>query len=94
MAIQLSMQLTGRIDFMNMAFLSHGIILLLIIAVVISVAKRVRRVKNLESKIQFFGVIIMLEGALADLVRTYTIKVGDLGKFSRYGVCIFAICIV
>ena len=50
--------------------------------------------QKLESKIQFFGVIIMLEGALADLVRTYTIKIGDLGKFSRYGVCVFAICIV
>ena len=92
--IQLSMQLTGRIDFMNMAFLSHGIIMLLIIAAAVSMAKRLRRVKSLESKIQFFGVIFMLEGALADLVRAYTIKVGDLGKFSRYGVCIFAICIV
>lgn len=94
MAIQLGMQLTGRIDFMNMAFLSYGIIMLLIIAAAVSMAKRLRRVKSLESKIQFFGVIFMLEGALADLVRAYTIKVGDLGKFSRYGVCIFAICIV
>ena len=34
----------------------------------------------------------MMLGAVVDIIRTYTIKVGDLGKASRYGVCTFALC--
>ena len=34
----------------------------------------------------------MMLGAFVDLIRAYTIKVGDLGKASRYGVCTFALC--
>lgn len=34
----------------------------------------------------------MMIGAFIDILRTYTIKVGDLGKASRFGNCVFAIC--
>ncbi len=33
----------------------------------------------------------MILGGAIDLLRTYTIKIGDLGMASRYGVCIFAV---
>lgn len=90
--VQLTLQLTGVMDFLSMSFLSHGIILLIIVVVGISLVASVRKERNTEAVIQLFGVIWMLNGALIDVIRAYTIKVGDLGRFSRYGVCIFAIC--
>ena len=42
----------------------------------------------------FIAIMSMMLGIAVDLVRTYTIKVGDLGKASRYGACVFAICIL
>ena len=91
---QLVLQLTGQVDFMSMSFVSHGIIFILILLVIVSLAKSVRKRNDIETMIQFFGVVCMMFGALIDLIRTYTIKVGDLGKYSRVGICIFSICIL
>lgn len=91
--VQLVLQISGCVDFMNMAFVSHGIIFILIFVVALSLTMSVGRVKTLETGIQLLGVVCMLIGGMTDLVRTYTVKVGDFGKYSRYGVCIFAICV-
>lgn len=92
--LQLVLQLTGTVDFMKISFLSHGIIFALIFVVEISLIRRLLRERNRQVGVQLFGTTCMIAGALADLVRTYTIKVGDLGKCSRYGVCVFAICVL
>lgn len=91
--VQLVLQISGCVDFMNMAFVSHGIIFILIFVVALSLTMSVGRVKTLETGIQLLGVVCMLIGGMTDLVRNYTVKVGDFGKYSRYGVCIFAICV-
>ncbi|MDD6194641.1 MAG: ATP-binding protein [Lachnospiraceae bacterium] len=90
--IQLVLQLGGFLDFMDMAFISHGIILLLIFLNVVALGRDAWNNRSIKKLTHFFGICCMMLGALIDLVRTYTIKVGDLGKASRYGVCIFAIC--
>lgn len=90
--VQLLLQIGGYVDFMEMSFISHGIILFLILVSVVTLGKNARKEKSLGTSIHFIGSIGMILGAFIDLLRTYTIKVGDLGKASRYGVSIFAIC--
>ncbi len=90
--VQLVLQICGFVDFMEMAFVSHGIILLLIFMNVVTLGKNVKKEKSLETWMQFIGIACMMFSVFIDLLRTYIIKVGDLGKASRYGVCIFAIC--
>ena len=91
-AIQLVLQISGLVDFMDMSSISHGIIFLLIFLIVISLVRNVRKEKNIGISIRLIGILCMMLGAFVDLIRTYTIKVGDLGKASRYGVCTFALC--
>lgn len=90
--IQLVLQVGGFVDFMEMASVSHGIIILLIIVNVVALGRNVRKEKSPETIIHFMGIVCMMIGVIVDVLRTYTIKVGDLGKASRYGVCVFAIC--
>ena len=90
--VQLVLQLGGFLDFMNMAFISHGIIFILILINVVAIGRDALGEKNKRKIIHFFGICCMMFGALIDILRTYTIKVGDLGKASRYGVCVFAVC--
>lgn len=90
--IQLILQISGRVDFLEMAIVSHGIIALLILVNVVTLGRNARKEKSLETGIHFLGVTCMMFCVLIDILRTYVVKVGDLGKASRYGVCIFAIC--
>lgn len=90
--VQLILQIAGIMDFMEMSIVSHGIIVLIIFANVITLGINVQKEKRLEIGIGFIGIICMMLGVFIDIMRSYTIKVGDLGKASRYGVCIFAIC--
>ena len=90
--VQLILQITGCVDFMGMAFVSHGIIVLLIVVNVIILGENARKEKDLKTGLNLAGVICMMLGVFIDIMRTYIIKIGDLGKASRYGVCIFGIC--
>lgn len=89
---QLVLQICGFIDFMEMSFVSHIIIFVLILVNVVLLGKTAKKEKSLETILHFIGIACMMFSVLIDLLRTYTVKVGDLGKASRYGVCIFAIC--
>lgn len=93
-AVQLFLQIGGFVDFMEMAFVSHAIIVLLIVVCVVALGKSVRKERTTDTLTNFFGSICMLISVFVDILRTYTIKVGDLGKASRYGVCVFAICVL
>lgn len=90
--VQLVLQIGGFVDFMEMSSVSHGIIILIIIVNAVALGKNARKEKSLETIIHFMGSICMMLGVFVDVLRTYIVKVGDLGKASRYGVCIFAIC--
>lgn len=90
--VQWILQMTRCVDFIQMSFVSHGIVVLLILIDAVVLGKNVRKEKTLNSFVLFLGVICMMVGVLIDISRTYIIKVGDLGKASRYGVCIFSVC--
>lgn len=89
--IQMILQITNTVDFLSMAFVSHAIMaLLMIVVLVISAIELMKNYKK-ENLWRLIGTSFMVFGGAIDLVRTYTVKIGDLGKFSRYGVTIFAI---
>ena len=89
--IQFVLQLTGTMDFLQLSGLSHGLSVILIFVIVISLLKAIRTNHSVESIIQLVGMICMFGGLFADIMRSYIIKVGDLGKYSRYCVLFFAI---
>ncbi|MGN1167962.1 MAG: response regulator [Lachnospiraceae bacterium] len=90
--VQVVLQMTNCVDFINMAFISHGILALIIISAIVGMLHLLKEEPSKAMVIQFVGILSMMIGAACDLLRTYTIKVGDLGKFSRYGTAIFAVC--
>lgn len=94
MIIQLTLQLSGCIDFMEMAFVSHSIIVLLILINVMTLGRTAKKEKTIETIMMFVGILCMMTGVFVDVLRTYIIRIGDLGKAGRYGVCVFAICVV
>lgn len=89
---QLTLQIFNLVDFMDMAFISHGLLTMVIAVVLFSALKNVLKKKKID--FLFVGVLIVALCAVADLVRCYTIRVGDLGKYSRIGVLIFGISVV
>lgn len=54
--------------------------------------ENVRKKKSLDAVIQLTGIVCMMLGVAIDILRNYTIKVEDLGKSSRYGTFVFAVC--
>ena len=87
---QITLQFLNVFDFMEMSFLSHGLIMLFIINLIIMQFSRMRKHKSFD--ISIFGIFAMAIGAAIDIVRSYIIHVGDLGKYSRIGLLIFGIC--
>ena len=89
--LQLILQICGIVDFMDMSFVSHGIIMLLILVTVVVLGRNTAKEKSFETSIHLFSAVCMILGGVIDIMRTYIVKIGDLGLASRYGVCIFAI---
>lgn len=89
---QLLLQGLNILDFMEMAFISHCIFSLAIIMAFLMELERHRRRRKVNYS--FLGVSAMLIFGGIDLLRCYTIKVGDLGKYSRIGAFLFGICTV
>lgn len=90
--VQLTLQAFNILDFMSMAFVSHGLLTIVIVVVLLMEYKNVRQRKKVD--VAFLGVLSAAICAAIDLVRCYTEKVGDLGKYSRVGVFIFGISMV
>ena len=59
---------------------------------VLTLGRTASKEKSPETVVHFVGISCMMFSVFIDILRTYTIKVGDLGKASRHGVFIFAIC--
>ena len=89
---QLILQISNVLDFMNMAFISHGLLATVIIVVLIMEIDNTY--KRGKVSIVFFGILITALCCVLDLVRCYTVKVGDMGTYSRIGILIFGISMV
>jgi signal transduction histidine kinase/DNA-binding response OmpR family regulator len=91
---QLVLQLTNTVDFLTMAFLSHGLIFLNIMVVFVTYCRLVRKERTMAVYSHLVGILFMGAGAVLDVTRSYIEKVGDFGKYSRYGMAVYAVCIL
>ena len=91
---QLVFQVLNIADFMDMAFISHCILFITIIVVETTFFSMVKRDKSKVAILQFVALFFMGLGGMVDLVRTYMIKVGDLGIYSRYGTALFSVIMI
>lgn len=90
-ALQMILQLTNVVDFMNMAFLSHALISLTVLVVAKSYIDIMKEKKDKSIFIGMLGLLFMGIGGTVDIVRMYVVAVGDMGKFSRLGTMFFSI---
>ena len=93
-ACQITLQILGIFDFMNMAFISHILIFISGMAILFSLICTVRKSKDKLLIIEFLGMLFFIGGSAIDLIRTYTIHIGDFGKFSRFGMTVFSLLMV
>lgn len=93
-ACQLTLQILGVFDFMNMAFVSHILIFISGMAILFSLICTIRKGKDKLFALEFFGILAFIGGSAADLIRTYTIHIGDFGKYSRFGMTMFSLLMV
>ena len=95
--VQMILQLTNIVDFMNMAFMSHGLIALTVLVVANSYIDIIRDKKSKnepKDKSIIFGMsglLFMGIGGTIDIIRMYVVAVGDMGKFIRLGTTCFSI---
>lgn len=88
--IQLLLQLLNLVDFMNMAFASHGLIMLTVLVVAKSYLDSMKEKKEKSALIGMIALLFMGVGGIIDIVRMYVVAVGDMGKFSRLGTACFS----
>ncbi|MGN0155318.1 MAG: HD domain-containing phosphohydrolase [Lachnospiraceae bacterium] len=92
--IQIILQVLNIKDFMDMVFLSHILIFVTIFVVLFNYMSVAKREHEKTIWLEMSALLFMGGGSLIDLCRTYAIKVGDLGKFSRYGTTIYGLLMV
>ncbi|MDD6812090.1 MAG: ATP-binding protein [Lachnospiraceae bacterium] len=90
-AVQLIMQLLNIRDFMDMASFSHGMIFLTIVVGLKSFYDALKKKQDKSFRLEFLALLGMGLGSIFDLIRSYTVKVGDFGKYSRLGMTFFCL---
>lgn len=91
---QVTLQVLGVFDFMEMAFMSHVLIFLNIFAILMC-HFRLSKIEPDENVYPGMLAIIFLgAGSITDIIRTYIISAGDLGKYSRYGASIYCLILM
>lgn len=89
--LQIVLQICNLVDFLQMAFMSH---ILMFVSIICIIGQYSRKVKNGTVKtvwLETMAMCLIGMGSIVDLYRSYTIKVGDLGKYSRFGTVIYAV---
>ena len=89
--IQLILQIFNIVDFMNMVFVSHILILLGVFVVSTSYLQYQKEKGDRSVKLDMLALFFMGGGGILDIVRMYVIAVGDMGKFSRFGTTFYCI---
>ena len=89
--IQLILQIFNLVDFMNMAFISHGLIALTVLVVAKSYVDSMKEKREKSTLIGMIALLFMGIGGTIDIVRMYVVAVGDMGKFSRLGTACFSL---
>jgi signal transduction histidine kinase len=93
-AVQLPLQLFNIVDFMNMAAVSHLLLLITIIVMLKNLFVLAKRKNEIQNKIEFTALLILGMCGVADIIRSYLSNSEHLEKFSRYGTTIFCFLMV
>ena len=89
--LQIILQLCNIVDFMNMSFFSHGLIMLTVLVVAKSYYDLKKENCDKSVRIGVLALLFMGLGGSIDIVRMYVVAVGDMGKYSRLGSTCFSI---
>ena len=89
--VQLILQVFNLVDFMNMVFISHGLIALTVLVVAKSYMDSMKEKKEKSTLVGMIALLFMGMGGTVDIVRMYIVAVGDMGKFSRLGTAAFSL---
>ena len=74
-----------------MSIFSHALIMLTSVVLVKTYFDLYREKPDWHIALQLAAMLCMTTAGFVDIIRNYTIKVGELGKFSRYGTTIYAL---
>lgn len=94
MAVQLVLQITNVVDFMDMVFVSHLLLAVSVVFVLFKLLLAAHKSKNGNLWLQVVALFIVGVGLCIDMGRSYVIKVGDLGKYSRYAFTLYGVIMV
>ncbi len=86
---QIPLQIFNIMDFMEMAFVSHAIMFISIFVMIYILFKIVRKDKHAVHKLELIGMVMLGLCGIADIVRSYTLKLEHIAKISRYGATLF-----
>lgn len=92
--LQIFLQILNIKDFMEMVFLSHVLIFVAIIVVLANYLSVAKNKHDATVWLEMAALLFMGGGCVIDLCRAVIIKVGDFGKFSRYGTTIYGLCMI
>lgn len=92
--LQLLLQLLHVFDFMEMAFVSHGLMVLSFFIIGKSYFDILRQSHIRETGIELSSFMIVSAGGAMDVFRMYMVGVGDMGKYSRIGNTAFSLILL
>lgn len=87
--VQVSLQLSGTVDFMDMAIFSHGILFLSIVIILIEFIRLYKKNRRIVYRLEFVALFIMGICGIVDIFHSHTLKLEHIEKYSRYGATIF-----
>lgn len=87
--LQPALQIIGLCDFMDMAAISHLLMLVSIGVLLKNLYDLNREPSEQGHWIEFIGIAVIGLCGISDIVRSYMLKVEHLEKYSRYGTTLF-----
>lgn len=92
--LQTILQLLQVFDFMEMAFVSHLLLAITILVIGKSYFDIIKQKHAKNIVLEVVAWFLMTTGGLIDIIRMYTIGVGDMGRYSRIGTTAFCIILL
>lgn len=92
--VQVVLQMTNLVDFFYMAIVSGILVFSFNIVALVCFGSVVAKQRRKAQMLLFIGMLCILIGMLVDMLRVSAIRVGDMESFSRFGTCVFVICVL
>ena len=93
-AVQVILQVFNIADFMDMANIPHALMLLALLLGTANYIILMKEDKKPTYLLELVALMAIMIGGVLDVVRSFYIKVGDLGRLSRIGTLIYAVMLL